>query len=63
MPNTKQAKRRVRQDQELATNRDGLTVFIHPNTGDALADHTAHAIWMGELLPLNLASLQSAADD
>ena len=38
----------------LAVNRNGLTVFIHPETGDNLADHTDHAIWMGEMLKLDL---------
>ncbi|WP_240035735.1 DOPA 4,5-dioxygenase family protein [Hwanghaeella grinnelliae] len=38
----------------LALNRSGLTVFIHPETGDDLIDHTAHTIWMGEMLDLNL---------
>ena len=38
----------------LALNRAGLTVFIHPNTGDALADHAHHALWMGEVLELKL---------
>ena len=38
----------------LMKNRQGLTVFIHPNTGDDLKDHTDHAIWMGEMLELNL---------
>jgi len=38
----------------LALNRNGLTVFIHPETGDALADHRDHAVWMGEMLELNL---------
>ena len=38
----------------LATNREGLTVFTHPNTGDALRDHTDHAIWMGDMLQLDL---------
>lgn len=38
----------------LALNRDGLTVFIHPETGNDLIDHTAHTIWMGEMLDLNL---------
>ena len=33
----------------LALNRDGLVVFAHPETGDDLADHTKHAIWMGAL--------------
>ena len=35
--------------------RDGLTIFIHPNTGDDLADHTRHAVWMGQILPLEVA--------
>jgi len=38
----------------LMLNRDGLTIFLHPNTGDDLLDHTEYAIWMGELLELNL---------
>ena len=38
----------------LALNRDGLVVFIHPETGDDLADHTEHAIWMGKIEKLNL---------
>ena len=33
----------------LAINREGLVVFIHPETGDHLADHTKHAIWMGAI--------------
>ncbi len=41
----------------LALNRDGLTVFLHPETGDVIADHTEHAMWMGEMLPLNLDEL------
>lgn len=38
----------------LSLNRDGLVVFIHPNTGNALADHRDHAIWMGAIRPLDL---------
>lgn len=38
----------------LTLHRDGLTVFIHPNTGDALADHAHHAIWMGSMPDLDL---------
>lgn len=41
----------------LALNRDGLVVFIHPNTGDALADHRDHALWMGAKMELDLAVL------
>ena len=40
--------------QWLMLNRRGLTVLIHPETGDDLADHTNHAMWMGEVLALNL---------
>ena len=42
----------------LALNRQGLVVFIHPNTGDALADHRDHAIWLGAVRPLNLEALK-----
>ena len=42
----------------LALNRSGLTVFVHPETGDAIADHTDHALWMGEMLPLDLDALR-----
>ena len=38
----------------LALNRDGLVVFVHPLTGDDLADHRDHAIWMGAVRPLDL---------
>ncbi|MDX8387379.1 MAG: DOPA 4,5-dioxygenase family protein [Ghiorsea sp.] len=38
----------------LLTNRKGLTVFIHAETGDVLKDHTEHTMWMGNILPLNL---------
>ena len=38
----------------LALNRQGLTVFIHPETGDDLKDHTDHALWMGSMERLNL---------
>ncbi len=38
----------------LMLNRDGLTVLLHPETGDNLADHSAHAAWFGAVLPLRL---------
>ena len=44
----------------LAINRNQLVVFIHPETGDAIKDHTDHAMWMGELLPLELTVLESS---
>jgi aromatic ring-cleaving dioxygenase len=38
----------------LALSRRGLTVFVHPETGDALTDHSAHVIWLGESEALKL---------
>ncbi len=38
----------------LALNRDGLTIFTHPDTGEHLEDHRDRAIWMGEMLELDL---------
>lgn len=38
----------------LAINRDGLIVFAHPESGDELADHRDHAIWLGTGLELDL---------
>lgn len=38
----------------LMLNRDGLTVLLHPETGDNYADHSAHAAWLGAVLPLRL---------
>ena len=37
----------------LALNRNGLAILVHPESGDGLADHTAHAMWMGEILKIN----------
>ncbi|EJD43728.1 hypothetical protein AURDEDRAFT_88571 [Auricularia subglabra TFB-10046 SS5] len=36
----------------LAVNRGPCSVLIHPNTGDALGDHTERATWMGRPYPL-----------
>lgn len=44
----------------LSLNRDGLNVLIHPETGDALADHTRHAIWMGAIRPLDTSIFQKS---
>jgi aromatic ring-cleaving dioxygenase len=38
----------------LETHREDLTVLIHALTGNDLADHTEHASWLGEPVPLNL---------
>jgi DOPA 4,5-dioxygenase len=41
----------------LVLNRNGLTVFVHAQTGDALKDHTEHVLWLGPSETLNLAAL------
>ena len=38
----------------LALNRNGLTILIHPLTGNDLKDHTDYASWMGEPQTLKL---------
>ncbi|WP_428374489.1 DOPA 4,5-dioxygenase family protein [Lichenicoccus sp.] len=42
----------------LLLNRDGLDILLHPETGDDPADHTTHAAWLGEKLPLHIEALQ-----
>ncbi|ROS05436.1 DOPA 4,5-dioxygenase [Sinobacterium caligoides] len=39
----------------LELNRAGLSILVHPLTQDELADHTEHAQWLGEPVPLKLA--------
>jgi DOPA 4,5-dioxygenase len=39
-------------------NRAGLTILVHPNTGDAYLDHAENALWLGEKLALNLEILR-----
>ena len=38
----------------LALNREGLVLFVHPNTGEDLEDHRDRAIWLGAKLDLKL---------
>ena len=41
----------------LMLNHRGLSVFIHPRTGDDVPDHSEHALWLGEKLTLDLNGL------
>jgi DOPA 4,5-dioxygenase len=45
----------------LMLNRDGLTVLVHPETGNARADHTDHAAWLGAILPIRLEAFEADA--
>ena len=47
----------------LMLNRDGLTVLLHPETGNAYRDHTAHAAWFGGILPLRLEQFKNRDAD
>jgi aromatic ring-cleaving dioxygenase len=38
----------------LMANRDGLTCFIHGDTGDDLVDHTDFVLWVGPEWDLDL---------
>jgi len=46
----------------LIVNRDGLTIFAHAESGNALKDHTDHVIWLGPSEPLDLSALTRADD-
>ncbi len=41
----------------LALNRGDLVVFIHPITGDDIADHRDFALWLGAKLDFDLKAL------
>jgi DOPA 4,5-dioxygenase len=41
----------------LALNRRGLTIFLHPETGDDVPDHSDHAIWLGTQQDIDLSAL------
>jgi DOPA 4,5-dioxygenase len=42
----------------LDEHRGKLDVLVHGLSGDALADHTEHAYWLGSEWPLDLAALK-----
>lgn len=46
----------------LALNRGALTIFIHAETGDVMADHTAHVLWLGESRDLRIDVLRELMD-
>ena len=36
----------------LMLNREGLTVLVHPSTGDSYGDHLQRSLWLGRVLKL-----------
>ncbi len=37
----------------LMLNRKGLSVLVHPSTGDSYGDHLVRSLWLGDRLKLN----------
>ncbi len=46
----------------LDENRGDLTVLVHALTGDDREDHTEHAAWLGESVPLKLSVFRTSLD-
>ena len=42
----------------LMLNREGLSVLVHPSTGDGYGDHLDRSLWLGERLKLNEEALR-----
>jgi DOPA 4,5-dioxygenase len=42
----------------LMLHREELDILVHPETGDDVADHTKHSLWLGEKLQLNVEFLR-----
>ena len=42
----------------LMLNREGLSILVHPLTGDDYEDHARFALWLGAPLPLKLEMLR-----
>jgi aromatic ring-cleaving dioxygenase len=45
----------------LMLNREGLSVLVHPSTGDGYGDHLVRSLWLGERLTLNENALKRSA--
>ncbi|MBN3922599.1 DOPA 4,5-dioxygenase family protein [Nostoc sp. NMS4] len=45
----------------LMLNRHGLDILVHPETGDVVADHAVHSLWLGEKLDLNIEFLRQVS--
>lgn len=42
----------------LMLHRGGLSIMVHPRTGDEIADHLESPLWLGEQLPLDQAFIR-----
>ena len=46
----------------LMLNRQGLTILVHPNTGQDVSDHEDYPLWLGEKLDLDIKVLRKFSD-
>ena len=46
----------------LMLNREGLSILVHPETGDDVGDHAERPLWLGERLALNIDFLRRLRD-
>ena len=44
----------------LMLHREGLSVLVHPSTGEAYGDHMERCLWLGDRLQLNQTALRRA---
>ncbi|MDE0537434.1 MAG: DOPA 4,5-dioxygenase family protein [Rhodospirillales bacterium] len=44
----------------LALNRNGLSMLVHPNTGDGYEDHAFHDMWIGPSVELCLDGMRAS---
>jgi DOPA 4,5-dioxygenase len=44
----------------LMLNRRGLTILVHPDTGQDVPDHEDYPLWLGEKLDLDIDMLRNA---
>jgi aromatic ring-cleaving dioxygenase len=42
----------------LMLHREGLSVLVHPSTGDGYGDHMERSLWLGDRLKLNEAAFK-----
>ena len=47
----------------LMLNRGDLNVLVHPETGDDVADHGDHALWLGQTLPIDFDAVRSFMEE
>ena len=45
----------------LSLNRGGMTVLVHPQTGNDLADHKDRAMWLGRSAELDLSIFERSS--